>query len=736
MQPWERLPHSDDLLQHFRTSGHGQRRSMAHVHMCTCFLAAVPTAFEFVIKRVVWCNTNTLAVTPSHDADIARYTASPRNKHLNVHAKPFSPTHNIKKPFHYQNRHVFSGIIARDVNSGFATPPKLAGNSHTPVPPPNGDQPFSAQTRGTRYLTPPPPPPDRYALLLSRIEERQEDLRDARDDLVGSRFRLRTKRQGLRTTRDKTVSRIGGAFDLTRRYFLARGLDVPQELMSAWSEVDDVRDILGEQETDYEAEEEKYNSEEWMYTEKEKAFLDGLSEDMALRTDSFEDIPSIGHVEDLPHFSFDSPRASVDYAVFEELNPSSIAELKAPVYFTEESSEAQSAGTTELLKLSPDSPIWRSQDDTTLVQQSTQIGRLHQRMGWLETHKIIEDWMFEFLMSSRLQKASLEALVPKGGLSDQAWCQLVAHHWKTDSSDSSAFHTGDTTISGEALSHAMSSNTKQDLSEVPCLEDVDTRSASVGVLLPENRHFDALESVDFPIKIKRDDLVDVPRHVTFLVRASSGHSKSIRYTGMTGLECDSNSAINEKWSDTSSGSDNTVRHAEDSPKDKPTAEDLHDYVVVTPVSDPNHLSGTAGTSIPDTQQVSDLSVPSAHQISSTTCSPDSNDASPTQVELHDNDSVPPNSTHARRPRSHDDRSDFIGARLQTRHPFAPFIRVKSPKPWNLPLLRMTPLPTSDPPVSQHIERLENIPFVFISNTPFRLPGPSRFPGTSSYDLYE
>lgn len=74
---------------------------------------------------------------------------------------------------------------------------------------------------------------------------------------------------------------------------------------------------------------------------------------------------------------------------------------------------------------------------------------------------------------------------------------------------------------------------------------------------------------------------------------------------------------------------------------------------------------------------------------------------------------------------------------QTELSFGPFIRVKSPEPWSLPLLRLTPLPTPSsaaPWRSNNLYNLENVPFVSVSDSPFRLPGPSRLAGLFSANL--
>jgi hypothetical protein len=107
----------------------------------------------------------------------------------------------------------------------------------------------------------------------------QEDLGDARDSLVGSRFRLRTRRRQLQTTHEQAVSQVGETSELMRRYLLSNELDLPNDLRSAWSRVDATRDTLGGLDADFEEEEENYNKEDWQYTLKERNFVESLSGD-------------------------------------------------------------------------------------------------------------------------------------------------------------------------------------------------------------------------------------------------------------------------------------------------------------------------------------------------------------------------------------------------------------------------------------------------------------------------
>lgn len=69
------------------------------------------------------------------------------------------------------------------------------------------------------------------------------------------------------------------------------------------------------------------------------------------------------------------------------------------------------------------------------------------------------------------------------------------------------------------------------------------------------------------------------------------------------------------------------------------------------------------------------------------------------------------------------KAAFLESSRKTRPPIflEPYIRVESPEPWNLPLLRLTPYA----PFSYHEPQhpLDDLPFVYDLKSPYRLPGP-------------
>jgi hypothetical protein len=67
---------------------------------------------------------------------------------------------------------------------------------------------------------------NRFAYFLDRIEDRQENLRDARETLLGSRFRLQAQRRELLETRETAASQAGAVFNRLRQYLRELALDV------------------------------------------------------------------------------------------------------------------------------------------------------------------------------------------------------------------------------------------------------------------------------------------------------------------------------------------------------------------------------------------------------------------------------------------------------------------------------------------------------------------------------
>ncbi|KAH8727756.1 hypothetical protein GQ44DRAFT_769826 [Phaeosphaeriaceae sp. PMI808] len=370
-----------------------------------------------------------------------------------------------------------------------------------------------------------------YESLLDRIEEQQEDLRDARDSLVGSRFRLRNKRQDLRETREKTVGRVGEVFQSMKRYFLSKDVDMPHEMKSAWFEVETLRDLLGEQEIGYEKLEESYNLEEWKYTARERSFVEGLSAGSPLPDTKASLLPHKGFPGDLTHFSF-GPQ-DMEYL------PNAIGELHAPsspaeFIMTEETwdfkSNSKVLATPEsnmILSSTPVSNFRYIIPDPRMVdfiQCPRETYRYDARVKRADVREDINAWMLEVLLSSSLQKERLKNLLPGSVRSESSCWDLVNKYWRSDDSEIAPFRTGDTTVASATASQGLTSHARKDLLDNSKFSDSETRPLSITPLAPKDQLVDALDAFEIPTKVRRGDLVEMPPRVTFATPDQSTQS--------------------------------------------------------------------------------------------------------------------------------------------------------------------------------------------------------------------
>ena len=591
---------------------------------------------------------------------------------------------------------------------------------------------------------------NRYEDFLSRIEVHQEALRDARDDLVGSRFRLRTKRQELRATEEATASRMRSTFDLMRTLLLKQGLNVPEEVHSAWADVDTMRDTLGEQEVGYEQAEKDYNLEEWQYTEKERDFLEHISRDTPLSEAPVAKFPPpdfSGRPIEFPYTSMEvgaistTPEQSISFPT--------IVDFRAPVGTQFDDLEIE-----QLSRSTSAQPTTKVGSDIPHIDQAYCDSPSSLKTSkWSKIRQMIDDWMLGCLESSPLQRRWLESLVPEMNLNDEQRWILIKQHWRTDSPHDSTYHTGDTTIHGSTISEAISVDDDQNsFYDDSLVTDSDTGPSSIHPLLPDDRVAGTLASFDNPSKIKTSDL---ERHVKFQLETESSKSVSTQPTVMhlSSSHGEDHSSLAPESFQSSTATDSRVSYHPDRPSstqftERPAGSSFSE---LDPSSSFLEIDETyQGPSLgitglersqldekrSDISNTAELAVPESPDTHLEYKNPDTLQnkgmeyicVSPPAVVFQNSAMLDPDTPTLQDELSQEEIRDSIyRSRSHTRHPFAPFIRVKSPQPWSLPLLRLTPLPTPLYASSDNDGRLENIPFVTISDTPFRLPGPFSSP---------
>ncbi|KAF2823151.1 hypothetical protein CC86DRAFT_76644 [Ophiobolus disseminans] len=571
---------------------------------------------------------------------------------------------------------------------------------------------------------------DRYADFVDRIEDRRWKLRDARERLHGARVRLGSQRKTLGATRANAVSQAGVVFDKVKRYLLERGIDLPQEICYAIEDADILRDRLGEQEHDFEEAEEKYNLDEWAYTEEEKQFVDSL----------YASTPIVPP----PPTSANTQAQGFSQPYF---GPSVVAEVppirRGPGMF----SDAQGGSLVHTKATGPliaglQTPPKRSgtsvsldRDSTKLLERMQPIARPYSesdltQVRWTDTRGRIEGWLLDALEHSNLQKVQLRNHLSSDDLDDDNWWQLVVQHWKSNSPGSTVFHTGDTTASPTTTGHPGSVVTMARFLGEAGLDDPEAKPLTASPLVSLDRVVDALEDVDFPSNIKPSDLVEPPsRHVTFEARSPSAYSMSTQPTSGTRtssrLDCSSMSSIEEDRSYTTSGDVDTIRHGYRPYLSQETNTDglagVEEHNDETPATHPDSLFDKTPPGGPSPLASSSSGLKNPPLLKSSEQPPLSNEAELDAI--NEQLTLGPQTT-----------TTLSTADTQRPQWSESFVQVLVTQPWYFPLLRLTPSIAPRKSFIDQKNHLRDIPFVSMPGIPLHLPGPSRLPGVFADDF--
>jgi hypothetical protein len=655
------------------------------------------------------------------------------------------------------SRHNVTNGRGHDVHCAIPSSPQQPQSPPPPPPPP----PPPARTHYTEV----PAQSGQHDDLFDQIEDQQDVLRDVREKLVGARYRLRKRRRELRSIREATAIKAAIAFKRIKHYVLEQGLYLPPDIQSAMDDADVSRDRLGEEELDFEEAEEKYGLEEWIYSDKETKFVEGL---FAMRFTNFQVAPAqqsssadnvisesltqhsrgsaiTWHAANVADTLIISPGAShVDASSAFDVDIGVPDDAQIPV-------ESLALFQHSYVSLSANaSPGEYAESNQALVRPFRENGSTLARSRWPEIRQRIDEWLLETLRDSRFQKAQLRNLLSREDLGNNDWWQLALQEWSTQGPDDLAFHTGDTTVPSFDASAPISAATMQKLFEESEQLDPERRPSSAIPLVLDDQNLDALEPIEFPSEVKLSEMLGrTPKKVKFKDRSPSALSLSTQPTIGTKSSSEkvpsSVSSVDTNYAQVASNTTGSVGHKRvlDGVDVGIESEYTKDSEITSPLpmdealSLPNPITNSSDLRqgqplnakvIPFEFSVEEAHAPNGDNKPLLSSGP----GTPSQVSEPRQrlivGSGPPTG----------DRSPFQAAKRQTRYPFAPFIRIKSPEPWSLPLLRLTPLPT--PPFDRTSwawgrNQLENLPFVSISDTPSRLPGPYGFLGMSSTDVY-
>lgn len=292
-----------------------------------------------------------------------------------------------------------------------------------------------------------------YTEFLDLVEEKHEALRDVRDNLLGSRFRLRERRNELSKIREKAAIRAGSAHSCVLQHLHAIGVDLPPDIQRALGEADALRNTLGTQEVEYEEAEKEYDRQEWDYTTKEARFIVDLTESAPAPSQP-QRSSSLVHHQVSPNQTLGAKDTGDSVAGSGSIFAPIMDLGNASLEIEDDLSESHKTVTGNTKRLSDLSRRFSTCTDPLghdavdqIVLGELDIGHTGQR--WVKTQRYIDEWLLTNLTSSIHEKARLKSLSSTKQLAYEDWWRLVRQEWFRGTPHQGGFHTGDTTISAE-----------------------------------------------------------------------------------------------------------------------------------------------------------------------------------------------------------------------------------------------------------------------------------------------
>ncbi|KAH6865208.1 hypothetical protein BKA58DRAFT_472346 [Alternaria rosae] len=342
----------------------------------------------------------------------------------------------------------------RQIRSSFIPPPP------PPPPPPQ----LLSHPSSTGFHIPPPPPattggvaglqPDAtWNVHAEKLDREQEELRDCRDELLGSRFKLAEMRKELKDLHVETSTKEGVAFNLLRQHLNKSATFSPQEILKAFNEASTLRDRLGLLEAKYDAAEANYNTLEWNYSNKEAKFVEGALTNKLVpigtvsRSRSADDL----NIAQLTHGMTDRTEKSRD-----AWNHTMYCEISDPggdtLVQTEIAQQGEALGKEEFMSSGEALYVDAHAAVSPIERGIENAQKKQERKRWLRKMARIDDWLLETVDDSRLHQLYLKAIHDVGYPDDDAWWKHTSHLLIESREELPPFRTGDSTVSNQTTS--------------------------------------------------------------------------------------------------------------------------------------------------------------------------------------------------------------------------------------------------------------------------------------------
>lgn len=581
-------------------------------------------------------------------------------------------------------------------SEGSRVEPLKSTNGLSSTPSPSGP----IDTNVMTMFDPPPEVPghlDRYLALRARLEQEIEGLQDARDDLIGFRYRLSKQRREYKDFRHEAEKSATEAEDALQAFLVQEGIVLPHDIQEKLSTAKELGKHVAELGAGLDEAEEKYDLEEWQYTVKEKKFVEHLpGEELTPHNPLLIQSPQQASPTNFSSPAFSDAQLCFDQQGFVSSSQCSYdsGHLFDPAkdLVDQNGSDEKPPMTTnhlstpraiELLSREPET-YESGLDGSTLSHHNMDDHSASAKALWSNTRIRINEWRIDVLSKSEFEQILLKQLVPQKGMSDAEWFQLIRQISDSNSPQDDAFHTGDTIISSGDISQLIAIPDTHHSPVSRTLEIVNHNQLSLdhwGVNGPNLNPPHPYE----PLMSSRNEAFSTEERL----RASYSVHKCI-HPQNSDLDSDGHRGDLHDSNLLTMLSDGHLNIQ--SALDLNRTEHQHRVHLETPMENQRPLS------LGDTLEPKELAT-SLYTIYS---------PRPSLVTKEDDQSVTA---------MHPVQDSIVtDARFSE-----PYIRIESPEPWALPLLRLTPL--ADIFESGHRHNLEDVPFVFTSKAPYRLPGP-------------
>lgn len=302
---------------------------------------------------------------------------------------------------------------------------------------------------------------------LDKLDNEQQSLRDLRDKLVGARFSVAAKRKELRDLHIKTGAKDGYVFNLLRQYLNEIGADLPGDIENALTDASLLRDRLGLLEVGYDEAEANYNTLEWKYSHRETRFVEELLNNKLVPSDtldrsrSAENLEILQSTHSMTRPTSDDPSISDLTTSGDDTGTRSIEELSA--FLAEQDIIIpHNARIRSPRRRSP----WSNLSDLALVKtkSANRFHPTHNHLRWVEKMNDIDEWVFDIVENSPLQKLCLQAVHGFGFADTTTWWEHTK--WLLIQDYSTYFHTGDSTVFNHDIDRHVSESTDEGSSSV------------------------------------------------------------------------------------------------------------------------------------------------------------------------------------------------------------------------------------------------------------------------------